>query len=66
VADEDLERPSLVPRWLTFAVIALAIIGAFAIVSWVVRFAFGIAKGIFLVLIVVAVIALLRAVTRRR
>jgi hypothetical protein len=66
VADEDLERPSLVPRWVTFAVIALAVVGAFAIVSWIVRFAFGIAKGLLLVLIVVAVIALLRAVTRRR
>jgi hypothetical protein len=66
VTDEDLERPPLVPRWLTFAVIALAIVGVFAIVSWIVRFAFGIAKGLILVLIVVGVIALLRTVVHRR
>lgn len=63
--DDDLERPSLVPRWLTIAVVALAVVGAFAIVSWIVRFAFGIAKGLLLLMVVVAVIALLRAVTRR-
>ena len=55
--DEDLERPSLVPLWLTVVVIVLAIFGAFALVSWVVHFAFGIAKGLFLILIVIAVIA---------
>lgn len=66
MTDEDLERPPLVPRWLTFAVIALAIVGVFAIVSWIVRFAFGIAKGLILVLIVVGVIALLRTVVHRR
>ena len=64
--DEDLERPSLVPLWLTIAVIALAIFGAFALVSWVVHLAFGIAKGLFFILIVVAVIAVLRAVISRR
>lgn len=47
-------------------VIVLAIFGAFAIVSWVVRLAFGVAKGLFFVVLVIGVIALLRAVTRRR
>jgi membrane protein required for beta-lactamase induction len=61
--DEDLERPSLVPLWLTIIVIALALFGAFALVSWVVNFAFGIAK---LLLLVVLVVAAVRAVTRRR
>ena len=64
--DEDLERPSLVPLWLTIAVIVLALFGAFALVSWVVNFAFGIAKFLFLILIVVAVVAVLRAAIRRR
>jgi len=66
MADEDLERPSLVPGWLTAIVVALAIIGAFAIVSWVVRLAFGVAKGLFFLAIVIGLIALVRAVARRR
>jgi hypothetical protein len=66
VADDDLERPSLVPGWVTALVIVLAVIGAFAIVSWIVRLAFGVAKGLFFVIAVIAVIAVLRAVTRRR
>lgn len=66
MADEDLERPPLVPRWVAAVVIVLAIFGAFAIVSWVVRLAFGVAKGLFFVVLVIGVIALLRAVTRRR
>jgi hypothetical protein len=66
VADEDLERPSLVPGWVTAVVIVLAIFGAFAIVSWILRLAFGVAKGLFFVILVIGVIALLRAVTRRR
>jgi membrane protein required for beta-lactamase induction len=64
--DEDLERPSLVPLWLTIIVIALALFGAFALVSWVVNFAFGIAKLLLLVVLVVLVVAAVRAVTRRR
>jgi membrane protein required for beta-lactamase induction len=66
VPDEDLERPSLVPPWLTLVVIVLAIFGAFAIVGWVVNFAFGIAKLLFFILLVVAAIAVVRAVSRRR
>ena len=66
MADEDLERPSLIPGWFTAVVIVLAIIGAFAIVSWVMRFAFGVAKGLFFVVLVIGVIALLRSVARRR
>lgn len=65
MADEELERPSLVPRWVTAAVVVLAIIGLFSIVNWVVRFAFGIAKGVLLVVLVVGVVALVRAVARR-
>jgi hypothetical protein len=66
MTDEDLERPSLVPGWLTVVVIALAVIGAFAIASWMVRLAFGVAKGLLFVVLVVGVIALVRAVARRR
>jgi hypothetical protein len=66
VADEDLERPSLIPGWFTAVVVVLAIIGAFAIVSWVMRLAFGVAKGLFFVVLVIGVIALVRAVSRRR
>lgn len=64
--DEDLERPSLVPRWVTAAVVVLAVVGIFSIVNWIVRFAFGVAKGVLLVLIVVGVVALVRAAGRRR
>ena len=64
--DKDLERPSLIPPWLTVVVILLAIFGAFALVSWVVHLAFGIAKGLFFIVVVIGVIAALRAVARRR
>jgi hypothetical protein len=64
--DKDLERPSLIPPWLTVVVILLAIFGAFALVSWIVHLAFGIAKGLFFIVIVIGVIAALRAVARRR
>jgi hypothetical protein len=66
VPDEDLERPSLVPRWFRFVVVALAIVGVFAIVNWVISIAFGIAKGVLLVVLVIAVVAVLRALSRRR
>jgi hypothetical protein len=65
MADEDLERPPLVPRWVTAAVVVLAIIGLLSIVNWIVRFAFGVAKGLLLVLLVIGVVALVRAVGRR-
>jgi hypothetical protein len=66
VADEDLERPSLLPVWLTIGVVILAIIGVLAIINWIVRLTFGIAKGVLFVALVIGVIALVRAVARRR
>jgi hypothetical protein len=66
VADEDLERPSLLPVWATIAVVALAIVGILAIINWFIRLAFGLAKGVLLVALVIGLIALVRAVARRR
>jgi len=66
VPDEDLERPSLFPLWVTVGVVALAIVGVLAIINWIVRLAFGIAKGVLFVALIIGVIALVRAVARRR
>jgi hypothetical protein len=66
VSDEDLERPSLLPVWATIGVVVLAIVGVLAIVNWFVRLAFGVAKGVLFVALVIGAIALVRAVARRR
>jgi hypothetical protein len=66
VPDEDLERPPLVPRWVFAVVVVLAIVGVFALISWVVRLAFGVARGLFFIVVVIGVIALVRAVVKRR
>jgi hypothetical protein len=66
MADEDLERPPLVPWWLVTIVIGLAIFGAFALIGWVVRTAFGLARGLVLIALIVGVVALVRAFARRR
>jgi hypothetical protein len=66
VPDNELERPPLLPRWFAAVVVVFAIIGVLATISWVVRFAFGVAKGIFFVALVLVVIAAVRAVARRR
>jgi hypothetical protein len=66
VADEDLERPSLFPLWATIGVVALAIVGVVAIVNWIARVAFGLARGVLFVALVVGVILVVRAVARRR
>jgi hypothetical protein len=64
--DDDLERPPLFPWWVMAVVAALAVFGAFALVSWVVRTAFGLARGLLFIALVVGVIALVRSFTRRR
>lgn len=64
--DDELERPSLLPVWATVAVVVLAVIGVLAIINWFVRLAFGVAKGVLFVALVIGVIALVRAVVRRR
>lgn len=66
MADEDLERPSLVPAWLTVVVVALAVVGLLAIVGWIVRLALGLVKWALLAALIVGVVALVRAATRRR
>jgi hypothetical protein len=64
--DDDLERPPLLPWWFMAVVVALAIFGAFALISWVVRTAFGLARGLFLIALIIGVVALVRAFARRR
>jgi hypothetical protein len=65
VPDEEFERPRLIPRWFTAVIVVFAVIGLLATISWVVRFAFGLAKGFFFVVLVIVVIAAVRAVARR-
>jgi hypothetical protein len=66
VSDEELERPGIVPGWMYAVVLALAVFGLFALIGWLVRLAFGLARGLFFVALVIGVIALVRMFTKRR
>ena len=60
---EDLERPGM-PMVVWIAVIALVAIGLFTVIGWLVSAVWGVIRLGVLVLIVVAVVALVRASRR--